>query len=42
MSGEFVSDINEIRRRARKHMEDGAVTDLCQLEAAAPSLRKAS
>jgi len=24
--GSFISDINEIRRRARQHMEDGAVT----------------
>lgn len=26
-SGEFVADLTEIRRRAREHMEQGAVTD---------------
>ncbi len=31
-SGEFVSDINEIRRRARQHIEDGAVTDSYQAD----------
>jgi bacterioferritin len=27
MAGEFISDINEIRRRARQHIEQGAVTE---------------
>jgi bacterioferritin len=26
MAGEFVSDIKQIRRRARAHMEQGSVT----------------
>lgn len=27
MAGEFIADINEIRQRARKHIEEGAVTE---------------
>jgi bacterioferritin len=27
MAGEFITDINEIRRRARQHIEEGAVTE---------------
>ncbi len=30
--GEFLSDVKELRRRARQHMDDGAVTESHQVD----------